>query len=147
MTESSDVRAVNVVPLRTPARIAWETLRQIRASFPGWHVWYTTGSATWNAHREGREPYFGPVPDGAPVFMVSGSSAAYLIALLEGQTLIDMASEFPAWRIRRTSSGGWCAFTRGERGVRLVQSSAVAPLKETVHALAQHRRLSMCASA
>jgi hypothetical protein len=131
-----------VILLRTPARIIGETLREIRAAFPGWHVWYSAGSATWNAHREGREPYFGPVPEGAPLFMVSGSSAAYLVTLLEGQTLSDIAREFPVWRIRRTGSGGWCAFARGEYGVRLVQSSAVAPLRETIRALTQHRQKS-----
>jgi hypothetical protein len=147
MTVGTDVQAVNVVPLRTLARIVWETLPEIRASFPGWHVWYSDYSASWNAHRKGWEPYFGPVPDGAPIFMVSGSSAAYLITLLEDQTLIDITSGFPAWRIRRTGSGGWCASARGECGVRLVQGPAVAPLKETVCALTRHRQTSSCASA
>jgi hypothetical protein len=131
-----------VILLRTPGRIIWETLREIRTSFPGWHVWHSAGSATWNAHRKECEPYFGPVPDGAPVFMVSSSSAAYLVTLLEGQTLSDIAREFPVWRIRRTGSGGWCAFARGAHGVRLVQSSAVAPLRETMRALTQHRQKS-----
>lgn len=147
MTDLADSQAINVIPLRTPARIVWETLSEIRASFPGWHVWLSTDSATWNAHREGREPYFGPVPDGAPVFMVSSSSAAYLVALLEAQTLADMTREFPAWQIRRTGSGGWCAVARGEHGVRLVQSSTVAPLMATVRALTHHRQKSTCASA
>jgi hypothetical protein len=140
MTGSPQDQAVDVIPLRTAARMVWETLREIRASFPGWHVWHSIDSATWNAHRKGQEPYFGPVPDGEPVFMVSSSSAAYLVALLEAQTLSDMAREFPGWRIRRTGSGGWCASVRGQCGFRLIQGPTARPLKETLRALAQHRQ-------
>ena len=145
MTGSPQDQAVDVIPLRTPARVVWETLSGIRASFPDWHVWHSIGSATWNAHRKGQEPYFGPVPDGEPVFMVSSSSAAYLVALLEAQTLSDMVREFPAWRIRRTGSGGWCASVRGQCGFRLIQGSTERPLRETLRALAQHRQ-SACSS-
>jgi hypothetical protein len=140
MTGSPQDHAVDVIPLRTPARVVWETLSAIRASFPDWHVWHSINSATWNAHRKGQDPYFGPVPDGEPVFMVSSSSAAYLVALLEAQTLSDMAREFPGWRIRRTGSGGWCASVRGQCGFRLIQGSAERPLRETLRALAQHRQ-------
>jgi hypothetical protein len=138
MTRSPQGQVVDVIPLQTPARIVWETLRGIRASFPGWHVWYSIDSATWNAHRKGQEPYFGSVPDGEPVFMVSSSSAAHLRSLLEAQTLSDMAREFPAWRIRRTGSGGWCASARGRCGVWLVQSPTESPLRETLRAMTQH---------
>jgi hypothetical protein len=89
MSDSTDVQATNVIPLRTAARVVWETSRKLRGSFPGWHIWYSTWSASWNAHRKGHEPYFGPVPEGVPVFMVSASSAPQLIALLEWQTLVD----------------------------------------------------------
>jgi hypothetical protein len=138
MTTGTDVQAVNVVPLRTLARIVWETLPEIRASFPGGHVWYSDYSATWNAHRKGGEPYFGPVPAGMPTFMVSSSSAAHLIALLEGQALIDMSREFAAWRIGRTDTGGWYALTRGRYGVRLIQSRVLTTLTETVRALTRN---------
>jgi hypothetical protein len=140
MTEGADVPAVNVVPLRTPARIVWEALGEIRASFPGWHVWHTADSATWNAHRKGQEPYFGPLPEGAPVFMVSASRASQLVALLECQTLGDMTREFSGWRIGRTATGSWYALTRGRYGVRLVQGQDAAPLEETVRALTRHCR-------
>jgi hypothetical protein len=135
MTDDADVQVLNVIPLRTSARVMWETLRDIRASFPGWYVWHSAGSSTWNAHREGREPYFGPVPEGAPVFMVSASNAAQLMVMLEWQTLGDMAREFPAWRVGRTDSGGWYALARGHYGVRLIHGPAAAPLRETVRAL------------
>jgi hypothetical protein len=138
MTEIADAQAVNVVSLPTPARIVWESLRGIRASFPGWHVWCTADSATWNAHREGREPFFGPLPDGAPVFMVSASTAAQLVALLERQTLGDMTREFPTWRIGRTDSGNWYALSHGRCGVRLVQGRDAALLRETVRALIRY---------
>jgi hypothetical protein len=80
------------------------------------------------------------VPDGEPVFMVSSSSASNLVALLEAQTLSDMAREFPGWRIRRTGSGGWCASVRGQCGFRLVQSPTESPLRETLRAMAQHKQ-------
>jgi len=91
MIKPGDGRAASVITLRTPAVIIQERLSEIRASFPGWHVWHDTWwSGTWNAHREDWKPYFGPVPDGAPVFMVCAHRAAALVALLERQTLIDM---------------------------------------------------------
>ena len=138
MTERSDVQAVNVVSLRTPARIAWEALHEIRASFPSWHVWYSVHSATWNAHRKGQEPYFGFVPDGVPMFMVSASTAAELVALLEWQVLGDMAREFPTWQVGRTDSGTWYALTHTQYDIRLVQGTPLIPLMETVRAIAQH---------
>ena len=141
MIKPGDGRAASVITLRTPAVIIQETLSEIRASFPGWHVWHDTWwSGTWNAHREDRKPYFGPVPDGAPVFMVCAHSAPALVALLERQTLIDMGTEFPGWRIRRTGSGGWYAFACGPYGVRVIQDLAITPLRDTLRALTRQRQ-------
>ncbi len=140
MTDNPDTEAVNVVvPLRTPARAAWEASRELCRSFSGWHIWYSVWSASWNAHRKEQEPYFGHVSDGAPLFMVSASSATQLAASLEWQTLGDMAREFPAWRFGRTDSGGWYALNRGQCSVRVVQASVPASLVETVRALARYR--------
>ena len=135
MTGSIDARAVDVIPLRTGTRVVWETLRELRGTFSGWHIWYSTWSASWNAHRKGQEPYFGPVPDGAPVFMVSAPTAPQLVALLEWQTLGDMTREFPDWQIGRTDAGWWYGTARAQHGVRLIQSVAAAPLGETIRAL------------
>src|ERR1700761_2226937 len=135
---SPDNHGAEVIPLRTLARVVWEALEDVRASFPAWHIWYSDFSETWNAHRKGLEPWFGPVPDGAPVFMISGSTAADLVAELEDQTLADMAREFPSWRVSRTHSGGWGARTRTASCTRLVQSSAASPLAETIRAISRH---------
>ena len=141
MIEPGDGPAASLITLRTPAMIIQERLSEIRVSFPGWHVWHDTWwSDTWNAHREDRKPYFGPVPDGTPVFMVCAPSAPALVALLERQTLIDMGTEFPDWRIRRTGSGGWYAFAHGPHGVRAVQDLAITPLRETLRTLTRQRR-------
>jgi hypothetical protein len=142
MTSSTDVQASNVIPLRTAARVVWETSRELRGSFSGWHIWYSTWSAKWNAHRKGQEPYFGPVPDEAPVFMVSASSAPQLENLLEWQTLGDLRREFPGWRIGRTHSGCWYAMTRSQHSVRLVQRPALVLLIEMLRALTRYERLS-----
>ena len=107
MTGSPQDQAVDVIPLRTPARVVWETLSGIRASFPGWHVWHSIDSATWNAHRKGQEPYFGPVPDGEPVFMVSslergslGGPAGSSDAFRHGQRVPGLANQANGlWRL------------------------------------------------
>ena len=140
MTGSTDIQAINVIPLQTAARAVWETSSELRSSYPGWHIWYSTWSASWNAYRKGQEPYFGPVPDGAPVFMVSASSVPQLVALLEWQTLGDLRREFPGWQIGRTDSGCWYAMTRGQRSVRLIQGLAAAPFGETMRALTRRQR-------
>jgi hypothetical protein len=138
-------RDAEIIPLRTPALVAWEVVQGVRASFPAWHIWYSDFSETWNAHRKGLEPWFGPVPDGAPIFMVSGSTAAALVVELEGQTLADLVREFPSWQIRRTKSGGWGAFSRTASGVQLVHGTTAAPLAETLRAIHQYQR--RCAEA
>jgi hypothetical protein len=55
-----------------------------------------------------RKPYFGPVPDGGRVFMVSAYNASDLVVMLEEQVRADIAVEFSDWRVRQ-SPGGWCA--------------------------------------
>jgi hypothetical protein len=97
-----------VIDFRRAVRIPEEEAREIGEAFPGWHVWYSDWSDTWDAYREGGKPYFGPVPDGGRAFMVSAYSASGLVALLENQVRADIAFEFPDWRVRQ-SPGGWCA--------------------------------------
>ena len=60
-----------VVVLRVPAQANETKAREIGALFPGWHVWYSDWSDTWDAYREGEEPYFGPGAVAGRAFMVS----------------------------------------------------------------------------
>ena len=99
------------VILRFPARITRDEAREIGVQFPGWHVWYGAWSETWNAHREGEEPYLGPGTVAGRASMVSAHDATGLVALLENQVRVDIAAEFPNWRVKQ-SPGGWCAVCR-----------------------------------
>lgn len=119
-----------VIHFRRAVRIPEEEAREIGEAFPGWHVWYSNWSDTWDAYREGEKPYFGPVPDDGRAFMVSAYSASGLVTLLENQVRADIAVEFPDWRVQR-SPGGWSAIgPQGSNGavVQLVYGPALGGL-------------------
>ena len=71
--------------------------------------------------------------------MVSAYSAAGLLTLLHDQVRIDIAAEFPAWRVRR-SPGGWSATWCGRPDggdaavVQLVHHPAIAGLYQALRA-------------
>jgi hypothetical protein len=98
-----------VVVLRSHAQITREREQEIALLFPGWKVWCTS-TGTWNAYRRGEEPYFGRSSIVGRAFMVSAYSADGLISMLHDQVRIDLAVEFPNWRLRRTLNG-WAAFS------------------------------------
>ena len=108
MSDLSQHDGAEVVVLRVPVQANETKAREIGALFPGWHVWYSDWSDTWDAYREGEEPYFGPGAVAGRAFMVSAYNARDLVALLENQARIDIAVEFPDWRVQG-SPGGWCA--------------------------------------
>jgi hypothetical protein len=95
----------DVIPPCKPARAVDETLREIGAMFPGWHVWYSSGSDTWNAHREDEKPYFGRPPVGSRKFMVSAYDAPGLVALLKHQDPAVTGPERPGCWIGRAAPG------------------------------------------
>jgi len=141
---SAQSEGVKVSQLRIPAQTIGEELREIGGLFPGWEVFYSAWSDTWNAWRQGEEPYFGRPASGRR-FMVSAYDAVGLVASLEGQVRIDIGMDCPGWRVRQAASGGWYAI--GSRSgnshsygavVRLVHDPAVAGLHSTLRALA-HR--------
>ena len=108
MTGSPQHGGAGVAVLPIPAQVIGEKAREIGALFPGWKVWHDSWWApTWNAYRKGEKPYFGPGTGGRQ-FMVSAYSAARLLTLLQEQVRIDIAAEFPDWRVRQ-SPGGWSA--------------------------------------
>jgi hypothetical protein len=118
-------------------------VREIGALFPGWEVFYSTWSDTWNAWRHGEEPYFGRSASGRR-FMVSAFDAAGLVTSLERQVRIDIGMECPGWRVGQAASGGWYAIGGGRASnfpgafVQLVHDPAIAGLRSTLRALA-HR--------
>ena len=79
-----------VIIFRRP-RTPVDEAREIGMAFPGWHVWYTPESDTWNAHREGEKPFFGRLPGSSRRFMVSAYDAPGLIVLLEVQDRAEAA--------------------------------------------------------
>ena len=83
-----------VVIVRRPRTLEDEA-REIAGQFPGWHVWYTPESDTWNAHREGEKPFFGHPPCSSHRFMVSAHDAPGLITLLELQDRAVTGTERP----------------------------------------------------
>jgi hypothetical protein len=83
-----------VVIFRRP-RTAEDEAREIAGQFPGWHVWYTPESDTWNAHREGEKPFFGHPPCSSHRFMVWAHDAPGLITLLELQDRAVTGPERP----------------------------------------------------
>lgn len=61
MTGSVERDGAGVAVLPVPAQMIGEKAREIGALFPGWRVWHDSWWApTWNAYREGEQPYFGP---------------------------------------------------------------------------------------
>lgn len=129
-----------VTPLRVPAQVTGERVREIRASFPGWKVYHETRWDTWNAWREGEEPDFRH-PASRRRFMVSTYDADGLVDLLERQVGVDIGLEFPGCHVRRAHSGDWCAVYRdqadGGEGaiVWLVRAPAIAGLHAALRAL------------
>ena len=93
-----------VVIFRRP-RTAEDEAREIAGQFPGWHVWYTPDSDTWNAHREGEEPFFGRRPGGSHSFMVSAYDAPGLITLLELQDRAVTGTKRPGCWIGQAGPG------------------------------------------
>lgn len=139
MTGSAQPGGAGVAVLPVPAQMIAEKAREIGALFPGWRVWHDSWWApTWNAYREGEQPYFGPGTGGRQ-FMVSAYSAAGLLTLLQEQVRIDIAAEFPAWRVRQ-SPGGWSAIWCGRPDsgdaavVQLVHHPAIAGLHQALRA-------------
>lgn len=133
----SDGGAVTELPI--PAQVMQEEVRAISALFPGWKVWYCScWPATWNAYRKGEKPYFGPGAAGRQ-FMMTAYSAARLLTLLQEQVRIDIAAEFPEWRVKQ-NLGGWVAVCHkqresdGEAVVQLVHRSTIAGLHRTLRA-------------
>jgi hypothetical protein len=108
MSDLHQCDGAGVVVLRVPAQANETRAREIGALFPGWHVWYSDWSDTWDAYREGEQPYFWPGAVAGRAFMVSAYNASDLVALLENQARIAIAVEFPDWRVRQ-GLGGWCA--------------------------------------
>ena len=139
MTGSAQPGGAGVAVLQVPAQMIGEKAREIGALFPGWKVWHDSWWApTWNAYREGEQPYFGPQAGGRQ-FMVSAYSAARLLTLLQDQVRIDIAAEFPAWRVRQRP-GGWSAiwFGHPDSGdatvVQLVHHPGIAGLYQALRA-------------
>ncbi len=83
-----------VVIVRRPRTLEDEA-REIAGQFPGWHVWYSPESDTWNAHREGEKPFFGHPPFSSHRFMVSAHDTPGLITLLELQDRAITGPERP----------------------------------------------------
>ena len=129
-----------VTPLRVPAEIIKERAREIGASFPGWKIFYSEWSDTWNAWREGEEPDFRRPASGRR-FMVSTYDADGLVDLLDRQVGVDIGLEFPGCHVRRAGSGGgWYAVYRdqaddGDAVVWLVHAPAIAGLHAALRAL------------
>jgi hypothetical protein len=117
-------------------------VREIGDAFPGWHVWYSDWSHTWNAHRKDAKPYFGPVV--GPAFMVSAYSAAKLVTLLEDQVRIDIAAEFPDWRVSQIAAGGWHAVGHGQADggsvTRIVGHATIVGLHAALRDLTGRKR-------
>jgi hypothetical protein len=122
MSDLSQHDGAEVVVLRVLVQVNENKAREIGARFPGRHVWYSDWSDTWDAYREGEEPYFGPGAVAGRAFMVSAYNASDLVALLENQARLDIAVEFPGWRVQQ-SPGGWCAI--GPQGARSSNGAVV----------------------
>ena len=124
--------------------VARETARDIGLLFPDWHVWYSAEApSTWNAHREGEKPYFGPPADNGRVFIVSARDVVSLVAMLERQAQIDVTEEFPDAEITQVGAGDWQAVYRNESAtpdsrdaVRVVSHPTVAGLHAALRELA-----------
>jgi hypothetical protein len=129
-----------VTPLRVPAQVTWERVREIGASFPGWKIYHETRWGTWNAWREGEEPDFRHRASGRR-FMVSTYDPDGLVDLLERQVGIDIGLEFPGCHVQRADSGGWYAVYRDQADngrdatVWLVHAPAIADLDAGLRAL------------
>ena len=93
-----------VVNVRRPRTLEGEE-REVGRQFPGWHVWYSPESATWNAHREDEKPFFGRRPGSRHRFMVSAYNAPGLIALLELQDRAVAGTERPGCWIGQAGPG------------------------------------------
>jgi hypothetical protein len=125
----------NRTVLRLPTRdeIVRQTAREIGVQFPGWHVWHSSRSGTWNAHREGEEPFFGRPASGRR-FMVAAYDKVSLVVLLEAQVRLDIEVEFPGWQVGQTATGRWYAINRDRIGcgsealTRVIRCPAVSDL-------------------
>ena len=106
--------------------------------FPGWHVWYTAGSDTWNAHREERETILRPLPvrQRTGIHGVALTSAPALVALA-GTSDPATCDELPDWR-EANGLGLLVPFARGRR--RPARRTRQTPLIEKLRALARQRR-------
>jgi hypothetical protein len=115
MSDLYQYDGAEVVVLRVAAQTTETKVREIGALFPGWYIWHSDWFDTWDAYREGEEPYFRPGAVAGRAFMVSAYNASDLVALLANQVRIDIAVEFPGWRVQQ-SPGGWCVI--GPQGPR-----------------------------
>jgi hypothetical protein len=100
-----DDDGAEVVTLRRPWTPEDDKAREIARQFPGWHVWYSPESSTWNAHREGEKPFFGRRPGSSRRFMVSAYDAPGLVALLELQDRAVTGTERPGCWIGQAAPG------------------------------------------
>jgi len=119
MTDPARDDGAEMAIFRCPRTLEDEA-REIARQFPGWHVWYTPESDTWNAHREGEKPFFGRPRYNSHRFMVSAYDAPGLIALLELQDRAVTETERPGCWIGQAGRGGNARDqeTRGRNGSR-----------------------------
>jgi hypothetical protein len=104
MTDPARDDGAEVVIFRRP-RTPEDEAREIARQFPGWHVWYSPESDTWNAHREGEKPFFGRRPGSNHRFMVSAYDAPGLVALLELQDPAVTGTDCPGCWIGQAAPG------------------------------------------
>jgi hypothetical protein len=99
----------NVFPLSIAEEITRQTVRDIEALFPGWHVWTEAGPARWHARREAD---LSPGPGDERRGEASAADVVVLVAFLERQVRLDLAVEFPDWTVKRAGTG-WQAVHDG----------------------------------
>lgn len=131
-----------VIAFRLPAQVIGQQRRQMKAMFPGWTVRHNPVRDCWNAYRDGEPPYFGPPTANERTHLVSVCDLPSLVTLLEQQVHVDIAIEFPGWRVRRGRSGGWYAFPSHVGSchgctVRLVHAPVLSGLLASLRVLAR----------
>ncbi len=100
----------NVLPLRISEEIARQAARDIGILFPDWRVWFEASAGRWHARRESN---FNPGPGDKRVPAVSANDAVALVTKLEQQVRLDLAVEFPDWKVSESGRDGWQAVHQG----------------------------------
>jgi hypothetical protein len=132
-----------VIVLRPRIQVKGEDRRRIKAIFPGWRAWRDPSTDIWMAYRDDEPPRFGPPAADGWQHQVSACDEATLMMLLEQQVRIDIGREFPSWRVRRTRSGDWFAFSSppgpgdGGSAVRAVHAPVLWGLLASLRTLAR----------